>query len=417
MAWRLPIRCWRPMTETNLRIEAIGRRGQGVGHDGPRRILVAGTLPGEDVTVADAEGQPLLKAVLQASPERIDPVCSHFGRCGGCQLQHWRAEPYRSWKAAQVTEALAARGIAYAVPDCVDAHGVGRRRVSLHVRRAGSQVSAGFMAARSHSLLDITHCPVLEPALAPAFDIARALGAVLGDCDVALTSTLTGLDASIKVERGRIPPDDAALIQVMHNHTLARLTVNGDIIATRVAPRVRFGQAEVTLPPGGFLQATTKGEEILAGFVLEMAGKAKTVADLFCGIGPFSLRLAERAKVQAYDNDHDAIAALTRAARSSSGLKPIAAHARDLFREPLVPNEMKGFDAVVLDPPRAGAEAQARQLARSKVKTVVAISCDAVTFARDAEILVGGGLVLTQLLAVDQFKWSSHVEIAALFRR
>jgi 23S rRNA (uracil1939-C5)-methyltransferase len=414
---RLHIHLWQPMTETTLRIQALGRRGEGVAQLGDRRILVAGALPGEEVVVEDADNHPQVKAVLHSSPERIDPACGYFGRCGGCQLQHWRADAYRAWKAAQVTEALVARGVTGTIDDCIDAHGAGRRRVSLHVRRSGGRVSAGFMAARSHSLLDITSCPVLETTLVRAFDIARDLGTVLGDCDVALTATLTGLDVSIKVERARLPPDESVLISLLHEHGLARLTVNGETLATAIAPRVRFGRAEVTLPPGGFLQATMKGEEVLAGLVLDMTGKARAVADLFCGVGPFSFRLAERARVDAYDNDEAAISALVEAGRRTTGLKPVSGHVRDLFREPLVPNEMKDFDVVVFDPPRAGAEAQARQLARSTVRTVVAISCDAVTFARDAGILISGGYALTRLVAVDQFKWSSHVEIAALFKR
>ena len=189
------------------------------------------------------------------------------------------------------------------------------------------------------------------------------------------------------------------------------------MIATAVPPRLEIGKASVALPPGGFLQATALGEETLAQLVIEALGKSKSVADLFCGIGPFAFRNAERARVEAYDNDRAAVAALNAAAKVTSGLKPITAAARDLFREPLVPNEMKDLDAVVFDPPRAGAEAQAKQLARSKVKTVVAVSCDAATFARDAEILVTGGYALRKVTAVDQFKWSSHVEIVAQFTR
>jgi 23S rRNA (uracil1939-C5)-methyltransferase len=273
------------------------------------------------------------------------------------------------------------------------------------------------MAARSHDLLDIDRCPIVEAALAPAFGIGRAIGGHLGDCDVALTATLAGLDASVKAERKVFEKEHARLAGLVTALLLARLSVNGEVIATAVPPRVAVGRAEVALPPGGFLQATALGEETLARLVLDNVGKAKSIADLFCGIGAFALRLAGRAKVEAYDSDRAAMAALAAAAKSAPGLKPVTASVRDLFREPLVPNEMKHLDAVVFDPPRAGAEAQARQLARSKVKTVVAVSCDAGTFARDAEILVSGGYALKRLTAVDQFKWSSHVEIVALFAR
>lgn len=405
------------MTDLKLHIDDMGRRAEGVAHLDGRTLFVPGTLPHEDVT-ATGEGERLaLASVDKPSPERVAPFCKHYGRCGGCQLQHWREEPYRAWKAGLIAESLKGRGIDVAVPAIMDAHGAGRRRVSIHARRKDKQVTAGFMEARSHTLLDIDACPILEPALAPAFDIARTIATRLGDCDVAVTATLTGLDVSVRAERKFVEAEHAKLADFISALNLARLTVNAEVIATAVPPRLKLGTVDVALPPGGFLQATQAGEENLANLVLDYVGKAKMVADLFCGVGPFALRLAQKAKVEAYDNDRPAIAALNAAIKSASGLKPLTAAVRDLFREPLVPNEMKLFDAVVFDPPRAGAEAQAKQLARSKVKTVVAVSCDAGTFARDAEILVGGGYTLKRLTAVDQFKWSSHVEVVALFTR
>ena len=405
------------MTDTLLHIDAMGRRGEGVARHEGRNVFVPGTLPGEDVMASGGGERLSLTSIMHASPERAAPFCTHYGRCGGCQLQHWREEPYRAWKASLVTQALAARGMTRDVTDCIDAHGAGRRRAILHVRKRGAEVTAGYMEARSHALLDIGRCPILEPALAGAFDIGRAVGARLGDCDVALTATLTGLDASVKAERKIVIQEHGKLAGLMNELGLARLSVNGEVIATAVPPRLLIGRAEVALPPGGFLQATALGEETLARLVIDSVGKAKHVADLFCGIGPFALRLAERAKVDAFDNDRAAITALAAAAKATSGLKPVTPEVRDLFREPLVPNEMKHIDAAVFDPPRAGAEAQAKQLARSGVKTVVAVSCDAASFARDAEILVAGGYALTRVTAVDQFKWSSHVEVVALFTR
>jgi 23S rRNA (uracil1939-C5)-methyltransferase len=405
------------MTDIALRIEGMGRRGEGVARHLNRTVFVPGTLPGEEV-MAQGEGERLSLTTLErTSPERVAPFCKHYGRCGGCQLQHWREEPYRAWKASLVAEALASRGLVAEVAECLDAHGAGRRRVSLHVRRKEGVVTAGYMEPRSHTLRDIDTCPILEPLLSRVFDIGRAVGEKLGDCDAAVTATLTGLDVSVRAERTVVEREHAKLAGLVHALGLARLAVNGEVIATAVPPRVRIGKAEVALPPGSFLQATQTGEETLARLVLEAVGKAKMVADLFCGIGPFALRLAERAKVEAFDSDRRAISALAVAVKATTGLKPVTAAVRDLFREPLVPNEMKHFDAVVFDPPRAGAEAQAKQLARSAVRTVVAVSCDAASFARDAEILVGGGYVLKRVTAVDQFKWSSHVEIVALFSR
>ena len=405
------------MTELTLRIAGMGRKGEGIAHHEGRTFFVPGTLAGEEVrAVGDGERLTAVE-ITQASPDRIAAFCKHYQRCGGCQLQHWRGEPYGAWKAAIVEQQLAARGLAHKISTLIDAHGSGRRRVSVHVRREGGVVTAGFMEARSHALLDIDACPILEPQLSRAFDIARGLGARLGDCDVALTSTATGIDASVKAERKVLAQEHARLAGLIPDLALARLSVNGEIIATAATPRLRMGRADVALPPGSFLQATAEGEATLARLVVEGMGKFKSAADLFCGIGPFAFRLAERGKVEAYDNDRAAILALNAAAKATPGLKPIIGAARDLFREPLVANEMKDIDAVVFDPPRSGAETQAKQLAKSKVKTVVAVSCDAGTLARDAGILVGGGYRLTKLTAVDQFKWSSHIEVVAVFVR
>ena len=405
------------MSEAELKIEGMGRRGEGVARHDDRTVFVPGTLPDETVKAAGDGDRLALVAIERASPDRIEPFCGYYGRCGGCQLQHWREEPYRAWKASLLSEPLKARGLPSEVSGLMDAHGQGRRRVSLHVRKRDGVVTAGFMEARTHTLLDIAQCPILEPDMMRAFDIGRAIGAKLSDCDVAITATETGLDVSVRAERKFAQAEHAKLAAFVADLKLARLSVNGEVIATAVPPRMQIGKASVALPPGGFLQATALGEETLARLVIEALGKSKSVADLFCGIGPFTFRIAERARVEAYDNDRAAVAALNAAAKVTSGLKPITAAARDLFREPLVPNEMKQLDAVVFDPPRAGAEMQAKQLARAKVKTVVAVSCDAATFARDAEILVVGGYALKKVWAVDQFKWSSHVEIVAQFTR
>ena len=347
--------------------------------------------------------------------EDATPFCKYYGACGGCQLQHWQEAPYREWKRELVVSAFARRGIVAEVGGLIDAHGSGRRRVSLHVRRSEGHVTAGFMAARSHDLIDIDHCPVLVPELHEATAIARAIGTRLGDCDVALTASETGIDASVKAERKIVTRELEKLAPLVAGLGLARLTVNGEIIATLRTPSVRMGSASVPLPPVSFLQATQRGEEVLAGLVIEAVGKAKSVGDLFCGLGPFALRLAEGARVTAFDSDRAAIAALGQAVRMTRGLKPVTATVRDLFREPLVAGEIKEFDAVVLDPPRAGAEAQSRQLAKSKVKTVVMVSCDPMTLARDAEILLRGGYAIRAVTPVDQFKWTSHVETVAVF--
>lgn len=405
------------MTDVTLKIADMGRRGEGVAHHEGQAVFVGGTLPGETVRATMDSGRASSVEIITAAPDRISPFCGYYGSCGGCQLQHWHEESYRAWKTALVERAFQAHGIDVQVRQLIDAHGAGRRRVSIHVRRRNGLVTAGYMAARSHHLLDIAHCPILVPQLGRGFDIARAIGARLGDCDVALTATPAGVDAGVKAERKIVDEEQARLAGLLNDVKLARLSVNGAVVAAAAVPRVAMGRSEVAIPPGAFLQATAEGEAALAELVLAAVGKARRVADLFCGCGPFALRLAERYRVEAYDSDRPAISALNDAARTTPGLKPLTAMARDLYREPMVASELKAFDAVVFDPPRAGAEAQARQLARSQVKTVVAVSCDPQSLARDAEILVNGGYELAALAAVDQFKWTSHVESVAVFRK
>ncbi|MGQ0483923.1 MAG: class I SAM-dependent RNA methyltransferase [Hyphomicrobiales bacterium] len=403
------------MAELRLEIAGMGRRGEGIAHGDGGTLFIPYALPGESVR-AEVDGERVrIVAIESSSSDRVDPFCKFFTRCGGCQLQHWHEEPYRQWKRGLVVTALKNRGLEAPVAELIDAHGEGRRRVSLHVRRKDGKVLAGFMAARSHDLLDIDRCPILVPALQGATDIARAIGERLGDCDVALTATDTGIDGAVKVERKLAGPVLHGLAQAELG--LARLTVNGDPIATRTTPMVTMGRAKVALPPVSFLQATVAGEAALARLVISAAGRAKKIADLFCGVGPFALRLAETAQIAAFDSDRPAIAALDRARRETSGLKPVTAMARDLVREPLVANELKDFDAVIFDPPRAGAEAQARQLAKSNVGAVIAVACEPASFARDAEILMRGGYALRSVTPVDQFKWSSHVETVAVFQR
>jgi 23S rRNA (uracil1939-C5)-methyltransferase len=389
-----------------ITIEHLNWRGEGMSAGQTFRNVLAGE------TIDPATGQ-----VLQFSPERIEPFCKYYDKCGGCQLQHWQQTPYQDWKKNLIVTALKKRGLDFPVGEIIDAHGTGRRRVSLHVRRKEGAVIAGFMAARSHDLMDIDQCPILVPALQNSTDIARKLGGKLGDCDVSLMAADSGLDVSIKAERKIADEQMPRLAGLAAEMNLARLTINGNMVATRAMPVVAIGKALVQVPPGSFLQATKAGEEALAMLVMNALGKAKSVADLFCGVGPFALRIAEKAKVTAIDSDKPAIASLVQAVRLTTGIKPLKAEVRDLMREPLVANELKDFDAVVFDPPRAGAEAQARQLAKSNVKTVVAVSCDPASFARDAEILVGGGYKLKSLTAVDQFKWTSHVEIVGAFSR
>lgn len=404
-----------------LLVTRMGAQGDAVamGPSGP--LFVPYALPGERVAATVEGERARLDAVLDASPERVAPACRHFGRCGGCLLQHWDLAPYLAWKRGLVAEALAREHIAAEVAPVVDAHGAGRRRVIFHARQYGATGVVGFAERKSHAMVDLAECPVLAPDLDQALPAARAVAQALAPrnkpLDIQVIASATGLDLDVRGS-GPLPPALLMdLAQLAERFGLARVTRHGELVLQRAAPVLMMGRARVDLPPAAFLQATAEGEARLAAAVAEGVAGAKRVADLFAGIGTFALRLAESARVHAVEGHAPAMAALLKAARATAGLKGVAGEARDLFRRPLLPEELSAFDAVVIDPPRQGAEAQARQLAAAKLGRVVYVSCSAATFARDARILIDGGFRLGRVTPFDQFRYSPHVELVGVFER
>jgi 23S rRNA (uracil1939-C5)-methyltransferase len=412
------------MTE-RLTIDRLAHRGDGVADTPGGPVFVPYTLPGETVEAERVPGHPDRRHLLrieEPSPERITPICPHFGVCGGCVIQHWTEARYREWKRDLVVSALAQAGLDTPVGDLIDAHGEGRRRAVFHARRGPRDIlEVGFAALRAHHIIGIDRCPVLAPsldgAIKAAWAVAEALGPERKPLDIQVTASEAGIDMDVRGSGPLTAARMSALAGIAGAQRLARITRHGELIAQRAVPTVKMGKARIALPPGSFLQATAAGEESLARLVDGHIDKAKAVADLFCGLGPFALRLAERARVAAFDADQPSVAALKAAAAATSGLKPVDAEARDLFRRPLVGPELKRFDAVVFDPPRQGAEAQSRELAKSTVPVVIAVSCNPATFARDVKILTDGGYKLTAVTPVDQFRHSAHVEIVARLSR
>ncbi len=400
-------------------IAALDARGDGVTAAG---VAVPGALPGERVRVRKAEGRMELVDILSASPERAAPICPWFGVCGGCAAQHMSEALYRDWKRGLVVEALGRAKVDAEVGTLVDAHGAGRRRATFHARFPhGEPDEVGFMRARSHAIVTIDGCPLFAPAMAAAVPAARALAGDLRGLgkplDIGVTATLEGLDVDVRGSGPLGLAETRKLVRTAEALDLARVSNHGAAVVERRPPRVAFGGTLVALPPGGFLQATEAGEARLAAIAESALVGAKSVADLFCGAGAFALRLARSSDVLAADSDAGAVRALARAAAGARGLRPIVAEARDLFRRPLRAGELAGFDGVLFDPPRAGAEAQAREIATSVAPLAVAVSCNAATFARDARILIDGGFRIGTVMAVDQFRFSPHVEVAAIFRR
>src|SRR5579864_5010381 len=406
----------------DLDIERIGAQGDGTAGD----VFVPLTLPGERVRARVAQGRGEVEAILAPSLDRVAPPCPHFGDCGGCALQHWRAEPYLAWKVEQIRAALARERIETQILPPFAAPPGSRRRLALHARKAGAGVEVGFKARRSWRLVPIEVCHVADPRLVAALPALRRLAAPLFEQPKSaptlhVTLTDTGIDVDITgVERriGALSAD--ARMQAAEAAAaadFARVTLDSEILYQAREAVVGIGRAAVALPPGAFLQAVAAAEEAMAAFVVEALAGAHRVVDLYCGVGAFALRLAEHASVRAFDISAPAIRALSVARSSAPGLKDVAAETRDLVRRPVLATELKWADAAVIDPPRAGAAEQHRELTRSSVGRIASVSCNPATFARDARILTEAGFTLRRVLPVDQFLWSAHVELVGVFER
>ena len=409
------------MTEPLEEVSVVGldAHGQGVAANG---AIVPLALPGERALVKLEGKRAELIETLNAAPERAEPICRWFGRCGGCAAQHMSPPLYRGWKRGLVAEELKREGVAVDVGELVDAHGAGRRRATFHARFPhGRPDEVGFMRARSHDIIAIDDCPLFNPGMAGAIPAARALSGdlrgLMKPLDIGITATLDGLDVDLRGSGPLARAEAQKLARTADALDLARVSNHGEVVIERRAPRVAFGEALVKLPPGAFLQATEAGEAWLAEFAERALANAKRVADLFCGAGAFALRLARGHEVFAADADDDAVGALASAAATTPGVHNVRVETRDLFRRPLRADELAAFDATLIDPPRAGALKQARAIAASALPLVVSISCNAATFARDARVLIDGGFQVELVRPLDQFRFSAHVEIAAVFRR
>ncbi len=413
-------------------IDRIGAQGDGIARaDGGGAVFappiyVPMTLPGERVRVAGSGERFDLEAVLDASPDRIDPPCPHFGACGGCALQHWDNAAYRAWKVDQLRLTLAREGIETEIAAPFAARPYERRRVALHARRGPRGVVLGFKARRSWSVVPIETCVISDPRIVAALKaLARFAAPFLAHPKSApilhVTASETGLDVDVTgVEAGRGGLSADARMEIAERAAaadLARATLSGETLYLARQPMIRFGPASVVLPPGGFLQASGRAEAFMADLAGQALAGTERVADLFCGAGAFAFRLAARGEVLALDASAPAIAALQGGRAGAPGLKAIAAEARDLFRRPLLAAEMKRLGGVLFDPPRAGALDQVREIAASKVGAVVGVSCNPQTFARDAAVLIAAGFSLERVTPVDQFLWSPHIELLGVFRR
>ena len=399
-----------------LEIERLGHQGDGIA---PGPVYVPGTLPGEVVEGEVTRGVMAAPRIVTPSVDRVKPPCPHARGCGGCQLQHAREDFTANWKLDVVRRALEAQGLDAPLRAIATSPARSRRRAGFSARRTKKGAQAGFHQKGSDTIVAIPNCQLLRPSLVAALPMVEALallgGSRKGELSVQVTDSETGLDVHVT---GGKPIDTAlrsALADLARDHDLARITWDDDSLARRPAFQ-RFGKAEVVPPPGAFLQATAEGEAALLAGVRETLDGSKRIADLFAGCGTFALPLAETAEVLAVEGDKAMTGALDKGWREAQGLKKVVAKSRDLFRNPLLADELDRLDGVVIDPPRAGAETQVAQIARARVPRVAHVSCNPVTFARDTATLVAAGYRLMWVQVVDQFRWSTHVELVGGLR-
>ena len=413
-----------PTQELVVKVSHVGTQGDGVVLE--PRIYVPLGLPSETLKVLRQGDYAEILEVMEPSADRIAPSCQHYGDCGGCAFQHWSPEPYMAWKTQLVRQLLGREGIETEFLEPFAAVPGSRRRLALHARRGTGGAELGFKARRSWRLVGISDCTVADPRLVAALPALRRLALPFLEHPKSaptlhVTLTRTGLDidvTGVEAKSGGLSMDARIkATQIAGECDFARVTLAGEIIFQARQPMVSFGPATVALPAGSFLQADPAAEAAMAKMAVEALAGSKGIADLFCGAGAFTFNLAQIAPVYAADSSAPAVKALSSAIASASGLKPITAEARDLDRRPVLAMEMKKIDSVVFDPPRAGAEIQCGEIGRSKVSRAVAISCNPVTFARDAKILVEAGFTLKWVRPVDQFLWSPHIEVVALFER
>lgn len=407
------------------RIDALGAAGDGIALIDGKRVYVPLTAPGDVVEVVAQGERGELLSLIERGLERIDPPCRHFGACGGCSLQHLTPQFQRGWKRARVIEALAREGLPEsAVGETIETPEASRRRATFAARISRGRLTLGFNARRSAEIVDVAECRILHAELHARLPGLRKLAGAVGasSFDLAVTLCDNGIDVAVV---GKTAPqtdrERAGLIAAAQAAGVVRLTLNGETLAQFATPVVSFGGKEATPHPGAFLQASREGEAALIALVKNATQGARKIADLFCGCGTFALPLAAFATVCAYDSDRAAVDALRRASaeaqRAGIRVNPVAVEARDLFERPLSAKELKSFDAIVFDPPRAGAQAQAVEIGKSGVGSIVAVSCNPATFARDAAILVQAGYKLLHATPVDQFVHSPHVEVVGVFRR
>ncbi|MEJ6478185.1 MAG: class I SAM-dependent RNA methyltransferase [Octadecabacter sp.] len=395
-------------------IETLTQQGLGRAADGR---FVPRTLPGEEIGLReDGTAQ-----ILKPSTDRIAPPCRHFKSCGGCAMQHATDPFVANWKAEIVTRALSAHGIAVDIRAVHTSPAQSRRRAKFAGKRTKNGALVGFHTRASDTIISVPDCQLLLPSLRAALPSLEELTVLSasrkGEIGLTVTDSPAGLDVWVESDKPLDGPLRITLADFAQRHGFARLAWGDEPVVTINPPTQQFGRASVVPPAGAFLQATRDGEAQLLAAAREATDGADRIVDLFAGCGTFTLPLAEDAAVTAVESSGPMLVALDQGWRRAQGLKLIKTETRDLYRRPLEPDELRHFDAAVIDPPRAGAQAQIATLAVSTVRKIAMISCNPITFARDAKVLIDAGFAIQWIDVVDQFRWSPHVEVAASFTR
>jgi len=409
------------MTEI-MTIDSLGHQGDGVVQAHGGRTFVPFTLAGERVEVARSSGHRKLVSVIEASEDRIEPVCKHFGSCGGCQVQHLANKPYLAWKKQLVVDALSSANIVTPVEPVLYFPDDQRRRVVFSAIHTSTDVQLGFIQKSTHNVIAVSECPVITRPISSKLDVIkkviRPILPAKGITSIYVLQCNNGLDIHVEAQGKLAEKARQSAVRIALDANIARLSFGDEVLIETKRPKLTMGTAEVCVPPGLFVQAVSSAERAMAELVCNHLSSCKQVADLYCGAGTFALRLAQNSQVLACENNHAAIDALDEAWRGTGGkLKLIRTQKRDLHVRPVMAEELKKTQGVVFDPPRAGAQAQTKQLALSKVKKIAAVSCNPASLAQDLGVLINNGFKIKGVHPIDQFVYTPHIEVIVLLER
>lgn len=407
---------------TEVKIDFIGHKGDGVAHLNGNAVYIPFTLEGETLIIQGSGPRRDILEIKQTSSDRIEPICKHFGTCGGCQLQHMQEQTYLKWKIKLVTEPLSRVGITQTPEAIISFNDASRRKCVFNAQRTHQGMQLGFSEKARNEIVAIEACPILVSEINERLpllrDLVNSVPTTKNPIRISVLSTENGLDISIEDAKPLSAAERQTLIKKTVANKFTRLTINDEVLIKTAEPHIKIASTIISPPPAAFVQALKEAEDTMTDIVADFLKGCKQVADLYCGIGTFALKLAENSQVYAVEESQMALESLDQAWRQTGGiLKQVKTEKRNLERRPVTFGELKKMDGLVFDPPRAGAELQCKQIAKSRVKKVAAVSCNPTTLAVDLEILLASGFKIKRIIPIDQFKYTPHVEVVVLLER